>query len=72
MVDSVESAAIKEMAESISQKGLRKIDALHVACAVHAGCTYFITTDDGILKKAKAIDDIAIADPTEFVRKELA
>ncbi len=33
--------------------------------------TSFITTDDGILKKSKAIGGIVIADPVEFVKKEL-
>ncbi len=70
-IDSIESTAMKNVAESLRQKGLRKIDALHVACAIHAGCTYFITTDDGILKKSKAIGGIVIADPVEFVKKEL-
>jgi len=70
-IDRVENATIKSMALSLSQKGLRKIDALHVACAIDAGCDYFITTDDGILNKSALIDDIAIADPVDFIRKEL-
>jgi predicted nucleic acid-binding protein len=26
-------------------------DALHLACALKAGCDYFITTDDKLIKK---------------------
>jgi predicted nucleic acid-binding protein len=70
-IDSVENATIKNTALSLRQKGLRKIDALHVACAIDAGCDYFITTDDGILNKSELIDRIAIADPVGFIRKEL-
>ncbi len=70
-IDSVEGSTIKNVAASLSQKGLRKIDALHVACAIHAGCSYFITTDDGILKKSRIIEDITITDPAGFVRREL-
>jgi len=71
-IDCVENPTIKKMAESLKKNGLRKIDALHVACAIHAGCDYFITTDDKILNKAEAIKDIAIDDPIGFVKKELS
>ena len=71
-MDSAESDATKDTAVLLRQKGLRKIDALHVACAIGAGCDYFITTDDGILNKSEAIDGIVVIDPVGFVRKELA
>jgi len=70
-VDSVETPAIKATAVSFAQAGLRKIDALHVACAVDAGCAYFITTDDQVLGKAEQISEIKIVDPIEFIKKEL-
>ncbi len=71
-VDCVENPAIKKIAKSLRQKGLRKIDALHVACAIHAGCDYFITTDDKILNKSGIINGIAIDGPIGFIKKELA
>ena len=70
--DCVENLTVKSMAESLRQKGLRKIDALHVACAIHAGCDYFITTDDRILNKSETINDITIDDPIGFIKKELS
>jgi len=70
-IDSAENATIKEMADSLRQKGLRNIDALHVACAIHSGCDYFITTDDGILNKSESIVGIVITDPVGFIKKEL-
>jgi len=70
-VDCVETPAIKETAGSFAQVGLRKIDALHVACSVDAGCAYLITTDDQVLRKAGQIRAIKIVDPIEFIKKEL-
>jgi predicted nucleic acid-binding protein len=69
--DCVESSAVKSTADSLARVGLRNIDALHVACAVHVGCAYFITTDDQILGKAEAIKEIRITDPIGFIKKEL-
>jgi len=31
--------------------GLKNKDALHIACSVMAKCTYFLTTDKGVLNK---------------------
>jgi predicted nucleic acid-binding protein len=70
-VDCVESSAVKSTADSFAQIGLRNIDALHLACAVHAGCAYFITTDDQILGKADGISEIKVTDPIGFIKKEL-
>lgn len=71
IIDCVESPAVKTAAESFAQIGLRKIDALHVACAVVAECGYFITTDDQVLGKADRIGEIKVVDPIEFIKKEL-
>jgi len=69
--DCVEHLAVKRMAESLRQRGLRQIDSLHVACAIHAGCDYFITTDDRILSKSETINEVVIDDPIGFIKKEL-
>ena len=58
---------IIKLAHQFNHAGLKKLDALHVACAVYAEAHYFITTDDGILKKARLIDAIKIVDPIQFV-----
>lgn len=70
-VDCVENSAVRTAADSFARRGLRNIDALHVACAVNAGCAYFITTDDQILAKAGKISEIEITDPIGFIKKEL-
>ena len=42
-------------------------DSLHVACAVHSKCDYFITTDTSLLKKQ--IYEIIIINPIDFIRE---
>jgi PIN domain len=71
-VDCVESSSIKSKAKALEKVGLRSIDALHVACALHAQCDYFITTDDRILNKSRLVAGIVIDDPIGFVQKELS
>jgi predicted nucleic acid-binding protein len=50
--------------------GLRQADAMHVALAIQSRCDYFITTDDGILKRAPYIDRIFIINPVDFILKQ--
>ena len=57
-------------AEELGKKGVKKFDALHVACAVEAGCDYFITTDKKILNKQ--IDRIHVVNPIDFIREQEA
>ena len=42
-------------------------DKYFVACAEAADCDWFFTTDAGILKKARGIAGIRVANPVEFV-----
>ena len=59
-------AAIRHRAKEFESSGLRPMDALHVACAESAECDWFFTTDRGILKKAKALTSMRIANPIEY------
>jgi len=52
--------------------GMKKIDSLHTACAIKADADYFLTTDDGILKRTALIEDIKITDPIGFIKEILA
>jgi len=63
---------IIHLAKSLNQLGLKKFDALHIACAITAGADYFLTTDKGILIKAQVIKDIQVKDPIDFIREVLA
>ena len=55
MEDIEENDAILAIGRKLEKIGLKKVDALHISCAIYAKCNYFITTDKGILKKAKRI-----------------
>lgn len=70
--DIQESSDLLEVANLLNQKGIQKIDCLHIACAILSKCEYFLTTDDGILKCGKEIDDIRIDDPIGFIKEVLS
>jgi len=57
---------LSEMRDGIA-KGLRPLDALHVACACEMDCDTFLTVDRGILKKAGLFSGIRIISPVDFV-----
>lgn len=65
--DIQEEAALIEQARQLHQLGLKKMDALHIACAAIAKADYFLTTDKGIIKKSAAIRIIPIKDPIGFI-----
>lgn len=58
-------AEIEEKAHEIMRTGIKHYDACHVACAIRAGCDYFITTDKRLLKFRTS--EIKIVTPIEFV-----
>jgi predicted nucleic acid-binding protein len=57
------SPAIESLAIPIMSTGIKRYDAYHVACAIHAGCRLFITTDRRLLRYASS--SIYICDPIE-------
>ena len=54
------------LADEIMKTGVKYMDASHVACAVIAGCDYFISTDKRLLKHKS--DKINIINPIDFIR----
>jgi predicted nucleic acid-binding protein len=53
--------------------GIKQFDALHLACAESAKCDVFLTTDDRLLRKAKALGLIIRVDnPLDWLREVLA
>ena len=56
-----------EIALSIQETGVKKLDALHVACAIISGADYFLTTDKRLLKYSS--DRIKIVNPIDYINE---
>lgn len=63
------TAMILQRATILAGRGLKAKDALHIACAIAGECTYFVITDDDILKRRQDVHDITVIDPTAVVRE---
>ena len=63
------SQSIEDTAVILQSNGFKAYDSLHISCALHAGCDYFITTDDKVLNKQ--YNGIEIIDPVVFINKWL-
>lgn len=51
--------------KDVMDSGVKGVDSAHVAAAIVAGCDYFITTDDRILKYRT--DRIKVVTPIQFL-----
>ena len=60
-----ESEKIIAMANEFRKMSVKAKDSLHLACAIEACCSYFITTDGKIL--SKRIEGIIIINPIDFI-----
>ena len=72
VLDVVESKEVLRLAAMLQDQGIKKIDSLHIACAIEARSDYFLTTDDGILKKATCIQGVNATDTLGFIKEVLA
>ena len=59
---------IQQSIDEFMQAGVKYKDAIHLACAVHAHCDYFLTTDYRLLKCKNNV--ITIINPLDFVLLE--
>jgi predicted nucleic acid-binding protein len=60
--------SILQHAQELRQTlGIRGKDALHLACAVKAGCDYFLTTDHKLIKKTRNLGNLVVINPVHFV-----
>jgi predicted nucleic acid-binding protein len=66
VVDVDASKTIVNSGNEIMQQGIKKKDALHIACAIDAKCDYFLTTDKKLLKTA--FDNIKVISPIDFIK----
>jgi predicted nucleic acid-binding protein len=60
------SSEIIELGKKIMKKGIKKKDALHIACAIQAKCDYFLTTDKKILNGH--FEEIITINPLDFIK----
>jgi predicted nucleic acid-binding protein len=67
VVDIEETDAIIQLAHEIGRRGIHAADALHVACAIGAGCDFFLTTDDMIVKSMQGFALITVMNPTQYI-----
>ncbi len=67
-VDVDTPARVEALAAEFSSRGVKAMDALHVASAIEAGATWFLTTDRALLRKTQADDRLNVADPVDFIR----
>lgn len=67
--DVEESENLLKTANILLNSGLKSKDALHLASAIEGKSKYFITTDDGILKKISKFDKIVVVSPTDFIKQ---
>lgn len=60
---------IEERARGWHARGIKPLDALHLASAVEAGADYSCTCDDRFLKRAKAVDTLQtkVVTPLELI-----
>lgn len=61
-----ESKKLDTLAKEIIQTGVKVKDAYHIACAEIAGCDYFLSTDDRLLKYET--EKMKLVDPVEFIK----
>ena len=67
-VDVSTTPAVEAIAEAIAERGVKAMDALHVASAITAGATWLLTTDLKLIRKMHGDDRIVVAGPIDFIR----
>lgn len=65
------NSKIEKLARQFTSNGIDPLDALHVASAEYSDSDYFCTTDDKLLKKAKAIKRMHVKaiDPINLIKE---
>jgi len=64
-IDFDKKKQLDAIAAEVMNKGIKSMDAAHIACAILAGCDYFISTDKRLLKykasKIKLVNPLVFA-----------
>ncbi len=67
-IDIEATSEVECLAGELTKQGLKPMDALHVASAIKAEATWFLTTDNGLLRRMKGETRLAVVDPVDFIR----
>jgi len=59
---------ILNMAQHVTQFGIKAKDALHVACAIAGQADYFLSTDDKLLKRLATLNLLSAVNPVDFIQ----
>ena len=60
------SESVVNCGRKIMEKGIKKKDALHIACAIEAKCDYLLSTDKKLLKTD--FEEISVVNPIDFIK----
>ncbi len=60
---------IEQIADQFISVGVKSMDALHLATAKEANADWFVTTDNGILRKMRSYSEFGVLDPIDFIRE---
>ena len=65
------SEHIEQRAKELEQRGIKALDALHLASAEEEQVDYFCSCDDRLVKKAKTFPDVMtkIVTPLELIQE---
>jgi len=66
MLDINASERVVICGKKFMEKGIKKKDALHVACAIEAKCDYLLSTDKKLLKAV--FEEIIVINPIDFIK----
>jgi len=66
-VDESNANDVIKIAKPIMETGVKEKDSLHIACAIHTSCDYFLTTDDRLLKYQT--NRIKLINPMQFINE---
>ena len=67
VTDIGETDTIIDRMNKLCTLGIKTLDSLHISCSIEQNCSYFLTVDKGILKKAQYIKEIKVLSPIEFI-----
>ena len=59
---------VEDLASELACRGIKSMDALHLAGAIRPGAAWFLTTDHALLRKGKREKRVKVVDPIDFIR----